>query len=281
MKYMHKHSLTLIFFLCLVVPGKAFDFSSGRGIGLGKSVLLSESSASSLVALPGAGINSNQWKLEIGVNRKFEIKDLDEILISGAYRKGNISFSIGLSQLGYPELYSEKTIKVGSAYYLNDFGLGMSFSGLFLDFGGGYEGLNAFTFGLSANYNKNNYYASFMADNLTSPKLEVNSPEFEPKFNLYFEYNTRKSFSVTARTTFETRQKPQFAIGQVIDISADASILWGLSSEPIIYGGGLEYDFNSMLFDYTVSYHPVLGFTHGISISYGSKGIGETFIEKN
>ncbi|MFH2049363.1 MAG: hypothetical protein ABIJ12_07945, partial [bacterium] len=183
---MNKHSLILIIFFCLVVSGNAFDFSSGRGIGLGKSVLLSESSASSLVALPGAGINNNQWKLEIGVNRKFEIKDLDEILVSGAYRKGNISFSLGLSQLGYPELYSEKTLKLGSAYYLNDFSFGMSLSGLFLDFGGGYEGLSAFTFGLSANYHKKNYYASFMADNLTSPKLEDNSPEFEPKFNLYF-----------------------------------------------------------------------------------------------
>lgn len=279
MKYMYKQSLVIIIVLCLIVSGNAFDFSSGRGIGLGKSVLLSKPSASSLVNLPGAGIDTSQWKLEIGVNRKFEIKDLDEIFIAAAYRTGKLSFSLGFSQLGYPELYSEKTVKFGSAYYKKNFSFGLTLSGLLLDFGGGYEGLNAFTMGLSANYHKKNYYASIMADNLTSPKLENNSPEFEPKYNFYFEYDTRKSFSVTARTTFENKQKPQFAIGQVIDISNDASILWGLISEPIIYGGGLEYDFKSMLFDYTVSYHPVLGFTHGISISYGSKSVNNLIAE--
>jgi len=270
-KNMYKQILTLVIFLSLVANTGAFDFSSGRGIGLGQSVLLSETSASSLVNLPGAGINNNQWKMELGVNRKFELKELDEIIIAGALRKGKFSFSLGLSQFGYADLYSEKTVKLSSAYVINEISFGLSFSGLFLDFGGGYEGLSALTFGLSANYHKKNYYASFMADNLTLPKLEENSPEYRPKFNFYFEYDTQKSFSVTARTTFENRQKPQFALGQIIDISTDASILWGLSSEPLIYGGGLEYDFKSMLFDYTVSYHPVLGFTHGISITYGSK----------
>ncbi len=242
-------------------------------------MLLSETSASSLVNLPGAGIKNNQWKIDLGVNRKFELKDFDEIIIAGAFRKGNYLFSLGLSQFGSPDLYSEKTVKLSSAYYLEDLSFGLALSGLFLDFGQGYEGLSAFTFGLAANYHKKNYFASFMADNLTSPKLHENSPEYKPIFNFYFEYDTFKSFSVTARTTFESKQKPQFAIGQVIDISADASILWGLSSEPIIYGGGLEYDFRSMIFDYMVSYHPVLGFTHGITISYGSPGIKSTLVE--
>ena len=276
---MYKQILTIIIFLSFVVTTEAFDFSSGRGIGLGKSVLLSETSASSLVNLPGAGINKNQWKIELGVNRKFELKDLDEIIIAGAFRKGKFSFSLGISQFGYADLYSEKTVKLSSAYVMNEISFGLAVSGLFLDFGGGYEGLNAFTFGVVANYHKKNYFVSFMADNLTSPKLEENSPEYKPKFNFYFEYDTQKSFSVTARTTIENKQKPQFAIGQVIDISTEASILWGLSSEPLIYGGGLEYDFKSMLFDYTVSYHPVLGFTHGISISYGSKCNKGTLIE--
>ena len=272
--------LLLIFVLfCFVFSAGAFDFSSGRGNGLGQSVLLSETSASSLVNLPGAGINKNQWKIELGVNRKFELKDLDEIIVAGALRKGKFSFSFGLSQFGYADLYSEKTVKLSSAYYLNDFSFGLALSGLFVDFGGGYEGLSALTYGLTASYHKKNYYASVMADNLTSPRFEENCPEYKPKFNFYFEYDTQKSFSVTARTTFENKQKPQFAIGQVIDISNDASILWGLSSEPLIYGGGLEYDFKSMLFDYTISYHTILGFTHGISISYGSKCAKETLIE--
>jgi len=271
--------LIIIALFAFTLPANAFDFFSGRGIGLGRSVLLSQPSASSLVILPGAGLSNDQWKIELGVNRKFEIKDLDEIIVAGNYRKGNYSFGLGISQFGFSELYSEKTVKINSAYYKQDFSFGLALSGLFLDFGQGYEGLNAFTFGLSANYHKKNYYASFMADNLTSPKLEDNSPEYKPKFNFYFEYDTFKSFSITTRTTIESKQKPQFAIGQVIDISNDASILWGLSSGPIIYGGGLEYDFKSMIFDYNVSYHPVLSFTHGISISFGSKGVNDIVVD--
>ncbi len=246
-----------------------FDFTTGRSIGLGKAIVLSDPSAAALVSNPSITTPTGQWLVELGANRKFEIKDLDELFFAAAYRYQKFTGAIGLSQFGYQDFYAERTLKLGFAYQYESVGLGLTFSSLFVSFGRGYKSLSASTVGLSFGYSYQRFYGSFAADNLTSPTLYDGGIAIRPKYTAYMELLGYGSYSITGRATFEKTESPQFTIGQKLTLSSRASILWGLSSGPLTYGGGVEFILKDAHITYAASYHPVLGFTQGMALSYG------------
>jgi len=263
----------LALFAILLVPFSAgnlaaFEFITGRGIGLGQSVILSRSSASELVSTPSEGISDGEMKLEFSVNRKFEIKDLDQAFIAAAYRCRRFSFTLGLSQFGYSDLYSERTAKTGVAWHVNSFTVGTTLSAMLVYFGGGYKSLSAATFGMGVSYKTPKVIVAVTADNLSSPRLDPNSPPINPKYSVYLEVLGEGSYSLTGRATLEKTERPQFALGQKIDVSQRGALFWGLSTGPLQYGGGVEVTFPKSRISYAASYHPVLGFSHSGSLSF-------------
>ncbi len=266
------HCLLLLGWLLVVgCDVNGFDFGSTRAIGLGQAVVLSEPTAASYVSLPSAGFHLDRWQVELGINRKFEISDLDEATLAGACRYDRFVFSGGFSQLGERDFYSERLLKLGAAYFdKRNISLGMTFSTLFYGFGWGYDGFSLSTFGMSVSYFRDRIYGSLAADNLTTPKYG-SSPEVKPQYHLYTELLGQGSYSVIGRATFEDSQQPQFTLGQKINLLDEALLLWALSSNPLTYGGGLELSHEGYRLSYTTSYHPTLGFTHGLALSYAPR----------
>jgi hypothetical protein len=246
----------------------AFEFITGRGTGLGQAVILSRSAASVLVSVPNDGIADRELKLELGVNRKFELKDLDQAYIAAVYRRHGFTYTLGLSQFGYRDLYSERTVKIGAAWHFNRLTVGTNVSAMLVYFGGGYERLSAATLGGGLSYRTKRIIGAVAVDNLTSPRLDPNSKAVNPKYAAYLEIIGEGTYSVVGRMTLEKSERPQFAIGQKIDVSSYGSLFWGLSTAPLQYGGGFEVIIRKSHITYSTSYHPVLGFSHTVSVSY-------------
>lgn len=246
----------------------SFDFITADGLGLGQTVILSHSSASVLLTVPSGGIDDSTVKIEMGINRKFEIKDLDQGYIAAAYRSNLFIFTLGFTQFGYRDFYAERTAKLGVAYLYDSLSVGATFSYMYVDFGRHYDRLNSGSFGLGASYHHKKVYGALMVENINSPRLDDNSEKIEPKFTAYTEVKGVGSYSITARMTVQNRESPQYGIGQKIYISSISALFWGLSSEPTTYGGGIELKYKKSLFTYATSYHPVLGFSHTFSLAY-------------
>ncbi|RKX26322.1 MAG: hypothetical protein DRP47_08385 [Candidatus Zixiibacteriota bacterium] len=252
----------------VVAPAAALEFAIPRGIGLGQAVVLSDLSASALLQFPSASISKGTGVLESGILRRFGLKDLDEALLVGGYRFGRFTAVGGFSQFGRSELYTEKTFKFAAACKVGNVGMGVTWSHLSLSFGGSYSGLSVSTIGASLSYRQRRVLLALAADNLTSPVLELGSPDIKPQYSVRAELLGRGSFSVVTGATFEDKQKPRFSIGQIVNVSSRASLLWSLSSEPLVYAGGLEVNISYGRVGYYTSYHPILGFTNCVSLSY-------------
>ena len=246
----------------------AFEFATGRGTGLGQTVILSRSSASALVSVPTGGIASGEVKLELGAARKFGMKDLDQAFVAVAYRYRSFTSSLGLAQFGYSDLYSERTVKVGVAWHIDSLTIGTTLSGLLVSFGGQYDRLSVATFGAGASYRTSRVMGAVAADNLTSPRLDKNSPAVNPTYSAYLEVLGEGSFSIMGRVTLEKTERPQFALGQKTDISERGALFWGLSTAPLEYGGGVEVTVENRHICYAISYHPTLGLSHSLSLSF-------------
>ncbi|MBN1213427.1 MAG: hypothetical protein JXA92_12720 [candidate division Zixibacteria bacterium] len=253
----------------LVVRTPGFELIPSQGIGMGQAFILSYPKATTLVNIPSGGLPDGNWQLEAGFNRRFELSDLDQVFLVGAVRRGKITAAVGLSQFGKEDLYKELTGKLQVAYQYDSLSLGMSLSGLMVYLGEGYGRFSTQTVGLGIAYRYGNYFAAFTTDNLTTPQLYDKAVPFNLSYSLYAEVIGIGKHSLTAKVTWEKYEKPRFGFGQKLYLARQGAFFWGLGTEPMEYGGGIEFYFRKWGLSYATSYHPVLDFSHTISFSYG------------
>jgi len=260
----------LIGFLLLPPCGAhSFELMTGRQAGLGGTFILSASSASEIVNLSSGSLAEGRIIIESGFRREFELKEFEQLFLAAAGRKGMFTFAAGLSQFGYRDFYAERTGRLMLGYQSDSLSVFSTLSTRLLSFGGRYPGLNAITAGVGAAWRTRYLIAAFSADNLTSPSMTGSADrKTQPKYDLFAELRGRGAFSVTGRLTIEKGYKPQHALGQKIDLADGAALTWGISTEPLQYGGGLLMDYRTGAITYAVSIHPVLGISHTISFSY-------------
>ena len=266
--------LIVLIGLLATVDANAFEMVTSHGAGLGQTAILSSSPASTLLLIPSGGINDGEIKLELGAIRRFELKDLDQGYLAAGFCRGSFTYSAGLTQFGYGDLYAERTARLAVAYSIDSFSVGLNGSLMQVDFGGHYDDLTASALGLGMSYRTGRIIGALTAENINQPKLDDHSEEIRPKFALYTELIGPGSYSIVGRVTVQEREKPGFGVGQKIDLSSIAAVFWGLSTAPIIYGGGLELIHKNSLITYASSYHPTLGFSHTLSIGvvFGKAG---------
>lgn len=262
--------ITTILVICaLAVPGaNSLDYVTTRGFGLGQTVVLSDPSASATLIVPTGALTDRQGQIELGAVRRFEMKDLDQGFVSAAYRFGKFTYSLGLTQFGCGDYYAERTALASAAYHLKQITFGIKASLLQVDFGGHYDNLSASSVGLGFSYRRGRFIVAGVADNINRPRLDDNSEKIIPSYTLYTELIGRGSYSVTGKLTLQDREKPTFGIGQKIELSSMSGIFWGISTAPIIYGGGLELMYKRSLITYATSYHPTLGFSQTLAVGF-------------
>lgn len=262
----------LVLVLTLSASGAAaFDLITPRGLGMGRTVPLSLSSATCQVNLPSRGLADGDWNLEGGYNRRFELAELDHLFLATALRWRQVTFALGASQFGKTDFYAEQLLKGSLAFNYDSLSIGASISALQVQLGNDYGRLRAVTAGFGLSYHWRRFLVAAVADNLTKPKLTDYSEGKQPVYGLYAELRGKDgAYSIAGRMTLEELQKPQFALGQIIRLSRRGSFFWGVSTAPMEFGGGLEVNIPSGSLAYATSVHPVLGFSHTVSFTYGS-----------
>ncbi|MDZ4724465.1 MAG: hypothetical protein SGI97_11300 [candidate division Zixibacteria bacterium] len=250
----------------------AYELFNPQSFGLGRSVILSEPTASTLVNVP-AFLARGIWKFESGYLRTYELSELDQLILSAGYRVNNITFGLGLSQFGKSDLYSERIIRGLMGYNHERWVFSATLSAMMVEIGNDKGSFRTATFGLGAAYRNrvSMLYLALETDNLTSPKLYDGAQKTEPTGSLYAQFNAAKSFSFTGRLRVEKFQSPRFSLGQRIQIADEAAVHWGFISKPFEYGAGFDLGLGGIRFGYATAIHPVLGFSHAISLGYGQR----------
>jgi len=260
--------LTIILSIVLMPGLYAYDIKSGRETGMGETVLMSKPSAYGLLECPGDILSDRQFVIESGWNRKFDLADLDCVPIGMAGRYKNYGGAIGFWQMGTPDYYTDKVFRAVFSYYYNSFTASLITSGRMIEIGDGFGTLRAASVGLGAAYRYNNYFFGLTVDDLNGPKIVENADGENVKTSLFAEIQGGTRHSVAGRITLEKYEKPKISIGQYIYVHEKNALFWGLSQNPLTYGGGLEAELRKLSIVYAVSYHPVLGFSHNVSIKF-------------
>jgi len=246
----------------------AYDIEGGCQAGMAGSVLFSIPSASGLLICPSNNLLPRQFVIESDWSRKYDLADLDRISIIAAYRYKNLTGALGLSQLGTPDYYTEKTVRATLSYHYNELTASLITSGEIIEIGDNLGKFQTAAVGLGASYRYDNYYFGLTIDNLNRPKLSEFLEGENILAKIFVEIDGGERHSIAGRLVFEKYEKPMVSISQYINIAKKNALFWGLSQNPLTYGGGLNMEFKRFSLCYAISYHPVLGFSHHISFSF-------------
>jgi len=265
----------LVAFLMLPGIGTAYDFDLGRQSGMGGGVLLTAPSATDRLTCPASTAIDRQIVFEAGYQRKFDLSDLDRFFIAAGYRYNNLSASVGFSQFGRNDYYLEQLIKATFSYSYKQLIASLFIDGKSVSVGEAENKvtLHAAAVGFAAGYSYEKYHLSFVVDNINRHKLEESLVPDNTVYHLYGEVEGISKLSIVGHLALEKYEKPLVSFGQHVRLVDEHSLFWGISSNPLMYGGGIEIKYKSYGLMYAVNYHPELGLTHNISLNVASVGL--------
>lgn len=243
----------------------SLDLLRGLPNGLGGSVALSRNSIFSITQTASGSLKNGEGIAAVAANRKFDLKEFDQYALGLGLHYKNIHTGLLLSSFGESDLYAEKSGQLLVAYQKDSLIVGGTISGMLMEFGGGFEDLSVYTFGLTAAWRSKYIIASIVADNLTEPKPSDNSAAYPRFVSVYGEYRSGEKFSLTGKVSIEN-DKTEFGFGQRLQLSPHGELLLGVSTEPFQYGGGVNLFWKQFGLLYAVSYHPDLGLSHTVSL---------------
>lgn len=261
--------LFIIIFVSTLSSGlSAYDIEGSLQSGMAGSVLFTKPSASGMLICPSDNLLQDQFVIESDWSRKYDLADLDRISLLAAYRYKNLTGALGLSQLGTPDYYTEKTVRATFSYHYKEMTATLITSGEIIEIGDNLGKFQAAAVGLGASYKYDNYYFGLTIDNINRPKLSELLEGENILTKIFVEIDGGERHSIAGRLVFEKYEKPMVSISQYINIAKRNALFWGLSQNPLAYGGGINVEFKRFSLNYAVSYHPVLGFSHNISFSF-------------
>jgi hypothetical protein len=260
--------LSLIF-LCGVAEG--YEIAAGRYLGMGRTVILSEPSATDALLSSTPGVESGRLLIESGYHNRYDLPELDLSFLALGYRYGDLAASFGASQFGRSDYYSEKIWKAAVGYCFGVVSLGFHAGGKSVAFGDDYGSFSAVSYGAAIGAGYREYRIAIVGDNLNEPALAENVEPDPAVWNIYLEAKNPKAFSVTGRMTIEKDRKPSMALGQYFRLLKKSALFWGLSGNPLAYGGGVEIARSGLILNYSANYHPTLGLSHCVSLGFSWK----------
>lgn len=246
----------------------AFDLESGRSYGLGGATLLSDPSALDLINMSAIQTRENGLKLELGLQRRYQLSELDQAVFGAVYRRRWFSVGLGFQQMGKSSYYSEKTVRSSLVFHFRRLSLGASISGRWYQFGGAYQTLGAGSVGLAAGAEIERILLAVRLENLNGPRL-YEGAESEPRIlSVEMEYLSSGAFTLSGQAEFRENRSPSLGVGQSARLSRRARMFWGVAFRPLLYGAGLEVEVSGYRLLYSGWFHPDLGYSHSASLLF-------------
>lgn len=266
-----KTLVVYILILLVAIPAFGYEMESGQPYGMAETVMLSNPSGAGFLSCPVGIMQDRQFLFESGWQRRFELSDLDEVFFAAGYRRGKLAIGAEFSQMGKSDYYTEKILRSTATYYHKSFTASLIASGKIIDIGGGYGQLKAAGIGMAAGVHINRYHLGLVVDNINKPKIAENRDGENPLYEFYAEIEGGPFHSVMGKVRFEKDYDPGISLAQYIRVYDQHALFWGISHNPLTYGGGVELAYRSLRLVYSANYHPALGFTHNISVKFSTR----------
>ncbi len=266
---MNRRVVSFVFGVTLFAAGSvdAFDFDTPRAIGMGRAPDLGMNAVSLMVSYPIV-VDSGWWGIELGYQRRFDIADLDQITVVGAWSNGRWTLAGGLAQFGNSDLYAEQMLRFAPSLRLGRVAVQPVVSAIRVTFGNRDDDFNAVALGFSVGWRQSRWAAALVTDNLNEPTLYESAIPYQATIRGVISGEIVRDYTATVAGFAESGYAPRWSLGQAIDLSPRAKLLLGFTTAPFEYSAGIDLRFGQGTFSYAATIHPELGLTHTLMLGW-------------
>jgi len=223
---------------------------------------------SSIYTNPAGLVSIDNFALDVGYNRRYNLKELSTVSLGGAKKIGSGVFGISVSRYGY-SAYSESKIGISYARKLfSNLSIGGGFDMINYSIGQ-YGSTNAFTFemGLQSNLNKNLSIGAYVF----SPGVVSISDDKElpSRYSMGMKYKTSKKSDIYIDISKTINRNPEFKFAVDYKMVEAFSIRVGgnVTQESLHFGPAYTMK-NGVTIVGGYSFDNRLGHSAGMSLSY-------------
>lgn len=245
------------------------SFMSADIVANGGSPSLSNPSSSAMISIPGLTTSESKYLFDIGWERKYQLRELDQMYLSVTVSTPIGSISAGFDQFGTTNLYQEKTARMVFSHPFGNVGGGILIEGSQVSFQEGFESLSRLSLGCGMSATYSSLTVAVAGYDLNSPSYADGSLAASPNGQVYVEYSGANNARASAYLKCSDQSKPQFGIGQRLSISSQADLLFGAETLPTEYSAGVHLKHGKSVFSYAATYHADLGISHVMSFGFG------------
>jgi hypothetical protein len=270
MRFLRSTILLAVIFACVSTHSTPCQtFLSADIAANGGCPSLSNPSSAAMISTPGLIASEYGYSFDLGWERKYQLKEFDQIFLSTTVVTPIGAISAGFDQFGTTNLYREKTARLVLSHLFGDIGGGILIEGSQVSFQDGYSSLSRFSLGCGVSVAYSHLVFAVTGYDLNSPSYADGSLATSPNGRFQVEYNGANSATASAYLKCTDNAKPQFGIGQRLNLSSQAELIFGAETLPTEYSAGLLLWRGKSCFSYAATYHADLGVSHIMSFGFG------------
>jgi len=196
----------------------------------------------------------------------YDMKELTDNRAGLSLSGRSITVALNAATFGQPDYFHQWGLSAIFSYHHKEYSIGSSVIYNRLSFGGGYSYLSSLTVntGMRVRYRGLGLFSVIRSIN--QPRFYPGSPAIRPEIETGLSYRSGSGLDSQVKALFVRHRKPTAELSQSFAISRIAGLNWSLVLRPARFGGGFYVAKGWFTFDYRISHHPVLGFTHGVTL---------------
>lgn len=255
-----------------VYAGNYTTHAGGRDAALSGATLC-VSDAFSVFNNPSAGANTLGLRLGAALDYRFGMKQLATNSFGVSYGKDKLgAFGLSFSQFGF-SLYNEQMVTLSYARVLSDkLSGGVQFHYMRINLGDAYYGnKGAMAASINMFYKTSDKFSmGFNIFNLTNTSLaEYNNERIPTIVRVGASWQPNAKVAVNMETEKNLDQPNQLKLGVEYRPLKQLSVRAGVKGKPATFSFGVGYALTKWRIDFAAGYHPVLGYSPVVGLSYG------------
>lgn len=273
------YSLTIIILLLSFSESFAlfeYDGLSARYLSLGGGGTALCDEPSMMVSNPGALGFFSKKSIELSWSQLYNMKELSAGDLYFIFPLGNffsthsLTSGVGFNIFGETDYYQESKVFFAFGYAIKNYlSLGASIKYMRVSFPYPYSDFSAVGFDAGVLFRiQDRVQLGSAVKNLNQPEMIKGSDNVSRIWNMGIAFFPFKDIILTTDYVKESGFDPQLKFGQEIKISENFNLRFGINTEPVRYGVGTGFNWETVKIDYAFLSHPALGQTHKASLRF-------------
>ncbi len=212
------------------------------------------------------GMTGRDLVFQTSYRQLYEIRELTDSRVALAVSRHRFGFGAAAALFGKPDYFQQLGLSVFARYAFDNASMGATLVRQRIAFNELYEAIGFTSANIGISYKVKTVRFFIVGVSVNQPAYHNGSERLPAEAVLGLSYKSDSGLDNQFKVRFRQQSQPSGELTQSLALSSYASLNWALVLRPVRFGMGVNLCQRNFGFEYKFSHHPVLGWTHQISL---------------